>query len=89
MPNFYDPVTNWAENGPLTYTPLTINQIEQLRHLTPEYVNVQDCANTITTKIFSSKDIDELARKIYKVFSEHISIDISEDEFMNLLEDEI
>ena len=50
-----------------------------------------DCSNTRAwsswQNIATEHDIDQLARKIYKIFSEHIKIDISEDEFMKLLKE--
>ena len=34
-----------------------------------------------------NKDLEKLARKIYRIFSEHMKVDITEAEFMELLEE--
>lgn len=57
---------------------------------TPIYtINTTDCAKSwiAEPKFLSSRDLDLLARKIYRIFSEHIKVDISEAEFINLLEE--
>ena len=55
----------------------------------PAYV-ASDCTGTTThawSTITTEHDLDKLARKIYRIFSEHINIDITEDEFINLLQE--
>ena len=42
-------------------------------------------------RLFSDRqqiDIDKLASKIYRIFSEHIKIDITEEEFLKLIKEE-
>ena len=36
-------------------------------------------------KIITQKDLDDFAHKIYQIITEHVSLDISEEEFMNIL----
>lgn len=50
-------------------------------------INVQDCSGTINLNYVTQEDLDEFARKIFKIITEHVTLDITENEFMDLLED--
>lgn len=38
-------------------------------------------------KFLTTNDLDEFAHKIYKIITEHTHIDITEDEFMDIIND--
>ena len=75
-PRTGEPISFYTASTTADWTPYTINNL----HL--------DRSNQVSGNVSWSDDtLDNLARKIYRVFSEHIAIDISEDEFMNLLKE--
>ena len=69
---------NIYQNDPLgeahTYTNTTLNDAIQY-----------DCTNT---SFVTTKDLDKFAHRLYKIIEEHTPIDISEDEFMELIKDD-
>ena len=95
MPLYQDYTNTYTAGPPIQTFDLetAANNIEPLRtdtttavtwdYLTRDYNNGWRVAIDYVTK----KDLEEFARKIYKIIEEHTSIDISEDEFMKLLED--
>ena len=42
---------------------------------------------SVSSYIATQDDLDQLSRKIYKIISEHTRIDISEEEFMEILKE--
>ena len=36
----------------------------------------------------TSRDLDRICRKIYHIITEHVQLDISEDEFLNIINEE-
>lgn len=66
------------QNDPLgeahTYTNTTLN--DAIRY---------DCTSI---SFVTTKDLDEFAHRLYKIIEEHTPIDISEDEFMELIKDD-
>ena len=82
----------------ITYTGYTIGDpLEQTTRITAEpyttintnYANwnPQPTINWIDRYITES-DLDKFARKIYKIIQENTKIDISEDEFISLLQED-
>lgn len=85
-PNFNYPVTT------NTYTAYTTNNATQ-DYLTYDRVNMlwdyDIGTNTVKVKerYITQETLDNFAHRIYKIIKENTRIDISEDEFMNLLKE--
>ena len=87
--NFYTAYRGDTVRGPLeepldTYR--TIINADWLDNI----ANVRDIeyGNRVTineTRLLTQKDLDEFAHRLYKIIEEHTPIDISEDEFMELI----
>ncbi len=69
---------NTYQQGPLdqirTYTNTTLNDAV-----------TYDCTSTT---FVTAKDLDAFAHRLYKIIEEHTPIDISEDEFMELIKND-
>ena len=50
------------------------------------YWNSNSCNTRSDNITFATvRDLDRLCRKMYKIITEHVQLDISEEEFMNIL----
>ena len=77
MPTGYD--TTFIDN-PWTHT-VTANRTDYQ----PAYTF--DTTAWRVNRYITETDLDNFAHKIYKIITEHTNIDISEEEFMRLLDD--
>ena len=76
MPEYLTPTYGFAGTT-ATYT----NTINWDRCYT-DTIDIKD------VNFLTSRDLDRICRKIYHIITEHVQLDISEDEFLNIINEE-
>lgn len=89
MPNYYDDLTVPIDYGRrITWDTTTTNRIEMPEiNIKPNEITYEYKPYGFVTEFVTEEMLNEFARKIFKIIEEHTPIDITEEEFMNIIEE--
>ena len=73
------------ENATIAYDNITINANDIYTTTNEGITNEITNFNFADISFVTKKDLDLFAKRIYRIISDHTKIDISEDEFMDIL----
>lgn len=88
MPNYYDNLTVPLEYGNRITWGTTTNTFEVPEiNFNPTGITYEYKPYEFVTNFVTEKMLNEFARKIFRIIEEHTPIDITEEEFMDIIEE--
>lgn len=89
MPNYYDNLTAPIDYvNRITWDTITTNTVETPQiNINPNGITYEYKPYEFVTKFVTEEMLNEFARKIFRIIEEHTPIDITEEEFMDIIEE--
>ena len=88
MPNYYDNLTVPFDYGRrITWDTVTTTAEMPEININPTGITYEYKPYEFVTKFVTEEMLNEFARKIFRIIEEHTPIDITEEEFMDIIEE--